>query len=275
MGVSVVSPEGSEVQTRQTVGRPIRYFIFAWLVAIVCGLSTTITAVCFFDLHPDDGFSFGAAVIGLALAVLRYGAGAFVLGTLTRQRVKTWTAAIVYVIPFFLLRGLIFAGATVSEVTKEELLANPSSMIVMPAVYLLASPFVSFLFLRMGEDSADTFSQPNSALNVPWQHWLWVLPLFLFQAIGVPLFLLLALWKIDILTADVSFSIFSLPSFIPRIIVFAILAGVLAAINAAYTALSEDSGSTSIRMLKVLGTWVLLTAMQALIVLSGIGKYMD
>ena len=81
--------------------------------------------------------------------------------------------------------------------------------------------------------------------------------------------------KIDILTADVSMSILSLPALIPRIIVFAILAGVFMAINAAYTALSDDSGSTGTRTLKVLGTWLLLTAMQVFILLAGIGKYMD
>jgi hypothetical protein len=265
----------SESHTRPTAGRLILYFFFAWLISIVCGFSSTTTAICFFNIRPDHGFSFGTEVIGLALAVLGYGTGAFVLGTLTRQRVKAWTAAIVYVIPSFFLRGLIFAGAYVSDPIKEELLANPIPMIVMPVVYLLVSPFVAFYFLRMGEDFADVFSQPNSALNVSWKHWLWVLPFFLFQVIGVPLYLVLTLWKIDFLMADIPFSFFSLPSLIIRIIVFVILTGILTAIKSAYTALSENLGSTGIRIIKVIGTWVLLTVIQTLIILSGIGKYMD
>ena len=148
-------------------------------------------------------------------------------------------------------------------------------MILMPIVYLLISPLVSFYSIRMGEESSDNFARPQAALNVPWQHWLWIIPFFLFQVIGVPLFLLMALWKIDVLTADVAMTILSLPTLIPRIIVFVILTGVLMAINAAYTALSDDSGSAGVRTLKVLGTWLLLTTMQAFIILAGIGQHMD
>ena len=183
---------------RPSAGRLILCFVFAWAVSIVCALSTTVTAVCFFDMNPDNGFSFRVAIIGLALAVLRYAAGAVVLGTLTRQRIRTWTAAFVFVIPAILLQALTFASASVSDVMRDDLLGNPGAMIVMPIVYVLISPFVSFYFIRIGEELGDQFTRPKAVLNIPWQHWLWVLPFFLFQVIGVPLFLLLALWKIEV-----------------------------------------------------------------------------
>jgi len=265
----------TEEIARPVGGRLSLYFLFAWLITVVCGFSTTISSLYFFDVKSGDDLSWRAAIIVIALTALSYGSGTFVLGTLTRQRIKTWTAAIVYVIPFFLVRGLIFALANMNAVMKEDLLAQPVSMVIIPIISLLISPFVAFYFVRMGEESADEFSRPKSVLNIPWQHLLWVLPFFLVQVIGVPLFLLFSLWKIDILTANVSFSILSLPAFIPRIIVFFIFSGIMMSINAAYTALSEDYGTLGIRTMKVLGTWVLLTTIQIFIVLSVVGKFIE
>jgi len=260
---------------RPSGGKLTLYFIFAWLVSVVFGFSSTISTLYYFDIKSGGDISWKAAIVVIVLTALSYGSGAFVLGTLTHQRIKIWIKAIVYVIPFFLVRGLIFAWSNMNDQVKEELLAKPHSMIVVPIIALLISPFIVFYFIRMGEESASEFSRPKSALNIAWQHWLWILPLFLTQVIGVPLFLLLTLWKIDLLTANVSFSILSLPAFIPRIIVFFILCGILMSINAAYTALTEDHDTPVIRAMKVIGTWVLLTLIQVFIVLATIGKFMN
>lgn len=259
--------------SRPARGKLTLYFIFAWLISVVFGFST-ISALYFFDIKSGGDISWKAAIVLIVLNALGYGSGAFVLGTLTPQRIKIWTKAVVYVIPFFLVRGLIFATSNMNDPMKEELLAKPISMIVVPVISLLISPLIAFYFIRIGEESAGEFSRPKSALNIPWQHWLWVLPFFLTQVIGVPLFLLLALWKIDLLTANVSFSILSLPALIPRMIVFFIFSGILMSINAAYTALTEDYDTPGIRAMKVIGTWVLLTTIQVFIVLAAIGKFM-
>lgn len=227
----------TEELVRPGIGRLTLYFIFAWLITVVCGLSSMMSSLYFFDIKSGGDLSWRAAIIAIVLNALSYGSGTFALGTLTRQRIKTWTAVIVYVIPFFLVRALIFALSNMNDAMKEELLAKPISLVIIPIVSLLISPFVAFYFVRMGEESSDAFSRPKCVLNIPWQHWLWVLPFFLVQVIGVPLFLLFSLWKIDLLTADVPLSIFSLPALIPRIIVFLIFAGIMMSINAAYSAL--------------------------------------
>ncbi len=252
------------------------YFFFAWAVSAICGTSLIFSSIMFLELDSDVGFSIRVALFGLILAVLQYGSGAFLLGTLNRGHVKTWTCSVIYVIPSFLFRGLIFASTTVNEAMKDELLANVGYMIVMPIICLAISPFVSFYFIRFGKASAEDFSRQNAVLNIPWQHYFWILPFYLFQVVGVPSYLLLALWEIDLLTIDIPLSIFSLPAFLPRIIVFAILAGIIMSINSMYSTLSEQrEGSRILNGLKVLGNWFLLTGIQVLIILSYIGRHTD
>lgn len=260
---------------RPVGGRLSLYFLLAWLITVVSGFSATCSTLYFFDIKSGEDLSWRAAIIVIVLTALSHGFGTFVLGTLTRQRIKTWTAAIVYVIPFFLVRGLIFALTNMNDVMKENLFVQPVSMVIVPLISLLISPFVAFYCVRLGEESADEFSRPKSVLNIPWQQWLWVLPFFLVQIIGVPLFLLFSLWKIDILTANIPLSILSLPAFIPRIIVFFIFSGIIMSINASYTALSKDYEATGIRAIKVLGTWILLTIIQVFIFLATVGKFME
>lgn len=252
------------------------YFVFAWVVSAICGASLAVTGTVSLDLDPDADFSIRLAFLGLILAILQYGTGAFVLGTLTSGRVKTKTSVAIYVIPSFLFRGLIFASATVSEVMKEDLLANSGSLIVMPIIYLVLSPFVSFWFIRGGENAAQTFSREKSVLNIPWQHWLWILPLYLFQVISVPTYLLLALWRLDSPSYIIFLSTWSLPAWIPRVIVGAILVGILMSIRSVYSSLSEQHESFNAnRVLKVFGNWLLLTSVQVLIVVAYVGRHVE
>jgi hypothetical protein len=264
---------GTSDPSRPTIGM---YFVFAWVVSAICEAGFFSAGFVSLNLDPDAGFSIRLAFLGLILAILKYGAGAFVLGTLTSGRVKTKTSVAIYVIPSFLLRGLIFASATVSEVMKEDLLANSGSLIVMPIIYLVISPFVSFWFIRRGENAAQEFSREKSVLNIPWQHWLWILPFYLFQVICVPTYLLLALWRIDSLIGNISLSFMSLPALIPRMIVFAILVGILCSISSVYSSLSEKHESfNGNRVLKVFGNWLLLTSVQVLIVVAYIGRHAE
>ena len=264
-------PAETEVLIRPTAGRLSLYFIFAWLVSSVCGFSTIFTAGIFFKLDISGGFTLRETIIRLVAAVLHYGSGAYILGTLTWQRIKTWTSSIIYIIPFFLFQALMFAHATASEVIKKDYLTNAGLMIVIPVACLLVSPFVSFFFVRIGEKTASTFSRPRAVLNVPWPHWTWILPLFLFQVTSVPLFLFLTIFKVDVL-AGVHVLPFSQVLGL-RIIVLAVLAGTIKAIECAYKALSVDHGSIGIRALKVIGTWLLLSAMQIAFILVGIRHY--
>ena len=273
--VAAHQTEDALPRARLGPGRVAVYLLFAWAVALVCAFSTTLTAVCFFDIRPQSGFSFRIALIGTILAALRYGAGAFVLGSLTRDLIKSWPITFVYIIPFFLLHGLVFLASAVHEPIKDEALANPGTMIVMPIVYLLLCPFVSFWFLRIGANTGANFHEENSALGIPWYHWLWIVPFGLTQVIGVPLYLLLLLWKIDLLAEEVYPSMLNLPALIPRIIVLFILVGAVMLIALAHDALSDRSGPIGVRIIKVVAAWLGLSIMQVLIVLSAIGKYMD
>lgn len=264
---SLPSPLGS--------GRIFVYLVFAWSVSVVCAFTTIVSAVSIFDIRPAVGFSIRMSVIGLVLAVMRYGAGAFILGSLIRDRVKHWTATLYYVTPFFLFHGSMFLSASVHDPIKAQMLANPFALIVIPIVYLALCPFVSMLFIRIGTETGMAFSKTNSALGVPWFHWLWILPFGLTQVIGVPLYLLLLLWKIDLLLAGIYPSILlNLPASISRIIVFFVLSGVLMLICLAHNALSDQSDRVGVRILKVIGAWLVLSVLQSLIVLSAIGKYM-
>jgi len=248
-------------------------FTSSWLICLVCGVSSSITAIYFYDIKSGGDLSWKATIVAIIMTSIGYGLGAFVLGTLTPSRLKKWTKVIIYISPFFLFKVSMFALAYMDNAMMDDLLNRPLAKVVAPLTSLIITPFVAYIFINIGEESAGSFSRPRAMLNIPWQHWLWMIPFFIAQVISVPLFLLLLLWKIDLLAGNISLSIFNLPAFISRIIVFFILILIIMSINSAYTALSEKIDSTAIRVLKVSGVWVLLSLMQAFIFLSIIGNF--
>jgi hypothetical protein len=263
----------TETLSHPSNGRLILYFLFAWAIFGVCGASTIIATGLFFGFEHFEEFSISSALFLLVLAILRYGSGAFVLGTLTRTHIKAWTAAIIYIIPASLIPASTFIGAALSDTIKEDILSNPWLRIGMPIIYLLIGPFVSVFFIRVGEVFSKAFSRPKAILNIPWQHWLWILPFSLFQVIGVPLFVLFNIWETRDSGPVFSILFLSFAPIISYIIIWILFIFILMAIVASYVALSEDSGSGWVRTLKVLGTWLLLTGLQAFIILGTLGQH--
>ena len=251
------------------------YFIFAIVVSIVCWTSLLITSLSFFDMNLDSAFSIKSIIVGLMISILACAAGGYVLGTLTQGLLKTWTTAIIYITPGILLRIGTSSLAFISEAVRDDIISKPGSMIVLPILIILTTPFAAYYSIRMGEEASAEYDEPKSILNIPVYHWLWILPFYLFSVVGVPTFLLLTLWWIDLLTVDIWPSLLNLPSLIPRIVVLFILAGVLFSISSVYSTLSErDSTPGLLKALKVFGNWLLLNALEAVIILAAIGKFM-
>jgi tetratricopeptide (TPR) repeat protein len=215
-----------------------------------------------FNLRDLTGFSFPIAMVDIGLLILQAGSGAFLLGTLCGRGLNTWLATTIYVVPLLLLQILAIFGG--------------NSQPIMPIVCAVLNPFVSFYCVRAGQNRSNEFCRSKAALNVPWMHWIWLVPTSLYQAVGVPVFLFLYWWKIDCLAGD-AVSISSLPGIALRTIVFFLFLGVLAAMRSAYRALAQDSDSISIRVLKVAGTWLLLSVLQGAIFLDilVIGKHYE
>jgi hypothetical protein len=63
-------------------------------------------------------------------------------------------------------------------------------------------------------------------------------------------------------------------SVIPGIIICTILAGIVGAIKKSQSALSQNDGSVGKRILTVAGTWVLLTALQVVLLAFMLGREM-
>jgi hypothetical protein len=252
-------PEAIE-QPKSRAKLPL-YSIFAMAISVIWQFSLSVTLISL-EFGADHPFSLKYVIIGVAVAVLSYASGGYVLGTLTRGLLRTWQAAIIFITPSVVLHLGVFARAFMSEAARNDLVTEPGKMIVLPILPLLVAPFASFCSIRLGEDAAGKYNRPRSVLNIPWYHWLWILPCYLFQVVGVPAFFLLTLWRIDlILEATKVFpSLLNLPAFFPRIVLVAIISGVGFSINSVYSTLSETNGKYSpVDVLKVLGNWLLLT----------------
>ena len=253
--------------------RIVLYFAFAWAVSIVCDLSLRLSTLCFVDIRPEAQLSFQVAVICLVLSVLKYGSGAFVLGTLRCGHMNKWASAVIYVLPGFLLKCLFFALASWSESVRSELLDNAGNMIIMPVLCLAISPFASRYFIEAGEGYADDFSRQNAALNIPWFHWLWLLPFCLFQIVGVFSFLFLLLWYADGFIENFQ----SLPSFfsalVLRLLLLPSIGGIGLIMKYLYLILSgREESSRGYKVRLSVGVWLLITAIYALI-LFGVSRW--
>lgn len=248
---------------RPALGRLIAYYLFAWTVSFVCVFGGRAAVVAFFDLQTVHQISFLYISIAGGLAILHFGSGAFVLGTILSKRLNFWMAIFLYVFPLFALEILNLVLLPVGSSIVEGMHADSREL--MDVVDVLLNPLVSICFFRLGRKF--NFSRPNAALNIPWQHWLWILPTSLFPAICVPVFLVFLIWKIDLFTGNVESSIFTLPDSLLRVAVFFILIGVLVAICSAYKALSTSTDSTKVRAVKAAGAWLLIAILQGAILL--------
>lgn len=264
---------GANPQTRPTIGRLSIYFIFSWLVALVCTTSLVINGMELIGYEAPAGFSIRHIIWSIVLGVLRYAPGAFVLGVLIGERIRAWALGFVYIIPSFIHQVAIFASTTISESMKAELLKYPVFMIYLPIVFQILAPFIAFHMIRIGSYFYSDYTRINSVFDIHWLHWMWILPLSLFQVVGVPFFLFIVFFKINVVADSISTPF--APLIIFRVIIFGILAGVVKLIQSAYSALVDDDGSVKIRIFKVVGVWILLTAMQGIIILYIISRIMS
>jgi hypothetical protein len=224
------------------------YFLVSWLVSDICGLSAATVFVCFFNISSNE-FSRTMAIGCGGTALLEFGIGAYLLGTLVGKRLPAGLMTFVYVVPVLLFNVLAISQSAQMHGRPIELVQYGCQLI---------GPFVSYYCVEWGQSSG--YSRPNTMLNIPWQHWIWILPTSLWQVVTIPLFLLLLMWHFD--------------SVIPGIIICTILAGIVGAIKKSQSALSQNDGSVGKRILTVAGTWVLLTALQVVLLAFMLGREM-
>jgi len=120
----------------------------------------------------------------------------------------------------------------------------------LPCILIILSPLAGYFVAGWGQESFDNFRRPKSILNIKWYHWLWIFPFYLNKVVAVPLFTLLLLWRIDANSALIDSPIFALifdfGNTISRIIVFFILAGLIASVSHVYSLLSEEKTTAKI-----------------------------
>jgi len=232
--------------------------IFSWMISAVVGVSSNAVIATFFDHHSLAELSLPFAIAMLAATIILYGSGAFVLGTLT-SRINKWILTVLFVGPMFVLQVLSIFGVTDVPIAEQ---IQKNSREIMQFVYLVLNPMVSYFAIQKGRES-EFGQEPKRVLGIAWQHWIWILPFALYQTVGVPLFLLLLLWKIDFIIGEPS--IFELPGTLLRIVVFMILSGVLTAIFVAWDALNQTKAALFPRLLKVAGVWLLITLLEVLV----------
>lgn len=257
-------------ETKPNLLRLTIYFIFSWIFASICSSAVSIVAIVSVNTRSFSLFSF---ILWPILSALYNGPGAFLLGTLLGKSVKPRTAVTIYLVPAFLIQGMIFLSAIFSQLIQHEVLNSIGQYVVLPIIDLAVAAYCSLQCFTVGAEKGKDFNKTNSALDISWYHWFWILPLALFQTIAVPLYLLLSLWKLDLLKPldnGLTDIIFHFPDFILRIGLFGVLYGIMGAIAGAYDALTETSGSIIARSMKVLGTWVLVTG---IIVFAAINSY--
>jgi hypothetical protein len=238
---------------RPSLSRLVLYFILSGTVAFVTGLAAATVTFYFFDVHQLK-LSLQSGVILSALNMVQYAIGGYLLGTLIGKRLSVWVATAIYVLPVLIMQLLTIAGVFGIPIT-EQIRTNPIA--VLHIFYVVLNPIVSFYSIRWGQYSG--FARPNAMLDIPWQQWIWIAPLSLFQIICVPLFLLFWLWKLS--------------STFQQMLVCLVLFGLFKAIKSAYSELSKNTPLTGKGIFTIAGTWTLLTVIQILIICCLAGKF--
>jgi tetratricopeptide (TPR) repeat protein len=232
---------------------------FTWNISGLAGLAAYAITFMFLERHDQDQITLLSLFASLVTCLLQSGSGAFVLGTLMKNGNK-WLLTFFSSLPIIIFQ-VVMALAILSG-------SHNSTKDVVECLFILLTPIISFKALQAGQDTS--FDKPKAALDISWKHWLWIMPFALYPAICVPLFLLLLLWKIDLLIGTPS--IFELPSILCRVVVFFILSGVCAALMAAYNALSDTERSLGERILRVCGVWILIVGLQVFVLSYGYSK---
>jgi tetratricopeptide (TPR) repeat protein len=246
------SVEGKAKTAQKTNYAKLLFFLpFTWSIAGLTGLGAYAVSNMFLGRHDQDELTLLGVFATVVTCLFQSGSGSYVLGTLMRNGNK-WILTALSCVPILIFQVVIAVAILGGN--------NNTAKDVVECLSILLTPVIAYHALRAGQNTR--FEKRQAALDVSWKHWMWILPLGLYPAVCVPLFLLLLMWKIDFLLPEPS--IFSLlnPLVIGRIVVFMVLMGILAALMAAYGALVDTSRSLGSRFLRICGVWVLLVLMQ-------------
>ena len=178
-----------------------------------------------------------ASLIGTAI-------GTFVIGTFLKKKARL--AAIIATLPtvLFWIAILIFGITIIAD--QGYSFENVKAMLLLPGIIAILSPVVGYFSAGWGQEYFDEFQRSKSILNIKWYHWLWIFPFYLNKVVAIPLFVLILLWKIDLLYDSgglypgIFDLIFNWGYYVARIIILFILGGLVASVSHAYSLLSEE-----------------------------------
>jgi len=175
-------------------------------------------------------------------------AGTFVIGIFLKEKVRL--AGIIATLPatLFWIATLIFGITIVSDYGY--LFESVKAMLLLPVILIILLPTAGYFSSGWGQEYFDEFQRSKSVLNIKWYHWLWIFPFYLNKVVAIPLFTLILLWRIDVNSTFIESPIFALifdfGNTISRIIVFFILAGLIASVGHVYSLLSEEKTTAKI-----------------------------
>lgn len=226
-------------------------FILIIIFAIIFSNSVTngIRAVLLKFLEvPTDYIGFAqwgdTFFLRILASIVGTATGAFVIGTFLKNKAKL--AAIIATLPTVIFWLVVL----MLNITKGNSSENIKAMLLLPGILAILSPVVGFFSAGWGQKHFNDFQRPRSILNIKWFSWLWILLFYLTQVTAVLLFTLLLLWRIDANSAFTDSPILLLISnfgnTISRIIVFVILAGLIASVRHVYSLLSEEKTTAKI-----------------------------
>ncbi len=170
--------------------------------------------------------------------------GTFVIGTFLKKRAKL--TAVIATLPTILFWIAIFILGVVSISKNGYTFKSVKIMLLLPAILAILSPVIGWISAGWGQELIDEFKRSKCVLNIKWYHWLWIFPFYLSKVVAVSLFTLVLLWKIDLLHDSNSLYpglfdfIANWSYFLLRVIIFAILYGLVSAAFHTYLLLSEE-----------------------------------
>jgi hypothetical protein len=131
-----------------------------------------------------------AYILRLISLSLSTATGMFILSTLSKKKLP----AIIAASPSFIVWGIAFYLALMRS--------GPSGHLLHTLAGILTLTFSTILGRKIGLKYhrkfyvTDSFFRP---LNIPWYHWLWILPIVVYQVAAVPLFLIIHSLSFDYL----------------------------------------------------------------------------
>jgi len=274
--------EQQEQNIKQKPG--VKSFILIILFAIVVGVivqeSISLVVQRFLDIPPehmgiaDWGDTFFLRILASLVSTT---IGAFIIGTFLVSRAKI--AALIAATPTILF-WLFALVVSYSYVAEAGFLAHQvKSMILIPISLAILSPVVAYYGAKFGESYHNHFERSKSVLDIKWYHWLWILPFFLNKIVAVLLFTFISLIWFDFsygwtgMYPGLLDFITNWGYYLGRLILLFVLIGLVAAVNHAYSLLTQEAATSKEKWIKgaILFGYVLLFSILHVIIF---GEYL-